>query len=57
MLAQLRERDARDADRATAPLRAAPDAVVLDTTALTIDEAVARAVALVEDRLSAQPAP
>lgn len=57
MLVQLRERDARDAARATAPLRAAPDAVVLDTTALTIDEAVAQAVALVEKRLADQPAP
>jgi len=56
MLVQLRERDARDAARDTAPLRAAPDAVVLDTTELTIDEAVAQAVALVEERLSAQPA-
>jgi cytidylate kinase len=53
MLAHLRDRDARDAARETAPLRAAPDAVVLDTTALTIEEAVARAVALVEDRLNA----
>lgn len=57
MLEQLRERDARDAARDTAPLRAAPDAVVLDTTALTIDEAVAAAVSLAEERLSAQPAP
>lgn len=59
MLAQLRERDARDAARDTAPLRAAPDAVVLDTTALTIDEAVAAAVAVVEARLADQghPAP
>lgn len=44
MLAQLRERDARDSARAAAPLRPAPDAVVLDTTAMTIDQAVAAAV-------------
>ncbi|MDO5369782.1 d(CMP) kinase [Paracoccus sp. (in: a-proteobacteria)] len=54
MLVQLRERDARDAARDTAPLRAAPDAVMLDTTELSIDEAVARAVALVEERLAAR---
>lgn len=51
MLAQLRERDARDRDRAQAPLRPAQDAVVLDTTSMTIAEAVARALALVEARL------
>ena len=38
----LAERDRRDAGRALAPLRAAPDAVVLDTTGLTIDQQVER---------------
>lgn len=50
MLAQLRERDARDSARAAAPLRPAADAVVLDTTAMSIDEAVAEALRLVEMR-------
>lgn len=45
MLVQLRERDERDSQRATAPLRPADDAVVLDTSALSIDDAVARAIA------------
>lgn len=53
ILVQLRERDARDAARATAPLRPADDAVILDTTTLTIPEAVAAAVDLVEARLAA----
>lgn len=53
ILVQLRERDARDAARATAPLRPADDAVILDTTTLTIPEAVAAAVDLVESRLAA----
>lgn len=48
MLAQLRERDRRDRERATAPLRPAGDAVVLDTSALSIEDAVARAIATVE---------
>ncbi|MDO5606680.1 MAG: (d)CMP kinase [Paracoccus sp. (in: a-proteobacteria)] len=52
-LAALRERDARDAARATAPLIAAADAVVLDTSGMSIDEAVAQAIALVESRLNA----
>ena len=51
ILAQLRDRDTRDSTRATTPLRPAPDAVFLDTTALSIDEAIARAVAEVEARM------
>lgn len=45
ILAQLRERDLRDSQRAAAPLRPAEDAVVLDTSTLSIQDAVARAVA------------
>ena len=52
VLADLRLRDARDAGRAAAPLKPAPDALVLDTTALSIDEAVARAVAAVTAALA-----
>ncbi|TJZ86234.1 (d)CMP kinase [Paracoccus hibiscisoli] len=48
MLAQLRERDLRDSQRAAAPLRPAEDAVVLDTSALSIEAAVAAAIAHVE---------
>ena len=51
MLAQLRERDARDAARATAPLRPAEDAITLDTTAMSIEDAVAAAVRIVQSRL------
>jgi cytidylate kinase len=43
--AQLAERDARDSGRAVAPLRRAPDAVVLDTTDLALEEVVDRIVA------------
>jgi len=39
---RLAHRDAADARRAVAPLRAAPDAVVLDTTNLTFDQQVDR---------------
>ncbi len=45
ILAELRERDARDAARAVAPMRPADDALLLDTSEMTIDEAVARAIA------------
>lgn len=50
-LAALQARDARDSARAASPLRAAPDAVVLDTSLMGIDEAVAAALAAVRARL------
>ncbi|TXI01593.1 MAG: (d)CMP kinase [Pseudorhodobacter sp.] len=53
VLAQVRERDARDMGRADAPLRAADDAVVIDTSGLSIQDAVAKAVAVVKARLAA----
>ena len=40
LLRDIRERDARDAERAVAPLAPAADAVILDTTGMTIDAAV-----------------
>ena len=51
VLADLKARDARDRARAEAPLKAAPDAVRIDTTDLSIDQAVAAAVAAVSSRL------
>jgi len=44
VLQDLRERDARDSGRATAPLRAAEDAVRLDTSGMDADEAFAVAM-------------
>ena len=40
LLRDIRERDARDSARAVAPLRVAADAIVLDTTDMTIGESV-----------------
>ena len=51
MLADIRARDARDAARDVAPMVAAADALLLDTSDLTIDAAVAEAVAFVRSRL------
>ncbi|MBT8455599.1 MAG: (d)CMP kinase [Rhodobacteraceae bacterium] len=45
VLADLRERDARDSERAAAPLKPAGDAVVLDTSDLSIEDALAQAIA------------
>jgi len=39
---ELRERDQRDRNRADSPLRAAPDAVVIDSTSLGLDQVLAR---------------
>ncbi|MBD9528635.1 d(CMP) kinase [Paracoccus sp. PAR01] len=46
ILTELRERDARDAARDVAPMRQADDAVLIDTSALSIDEAVELAINL-----------
>ena len=50
ILAEIARRDARDSERSAAPLRAAADALLLDTTALSVDEAFAKALAAVEAR-------
>ena len=51
VLADIRSRDERDAGRAAAPLRAAEDADLLDTSDMTISAAVQLAIALVEARV------
>lgn len=43
-------RDRQDSERRTSPLKPAPDAVVLDTTALDLEEVVARILALARGR-------
>lgn len=48
VLADIRARDARDSQRATAPLAAAQDAVVLDTSFMDIGAAVKAAIEIVE---------
>ncbi len=52
----IEERDRRDLERDESPLRAAADAVTVDTTALTIDEQVERVVAEVRRRAEEAPA-
>jgi cytidylate kinase len=47
VLEDVEARDKRDSERATAPLKPADDAVMLDTTDLTADAAIARAISLV----------
>jgi CMP/dCMP kinase len=47
VLADLQARDARDTERKVAPLMAAADAVLLDTSDMTIEQAVAAAIVVV----------
>ena len=51
VLDEVRARDARDAGRSDAPMRAAADAVVIDTTEMDIEAAVESAVRAIEARL------
>ncbi|MDG1289508.1 MAG: d(CMP) kinase [Lentibacter sp.] len=48
VLADVKERDSRDAGRAEAPMVAALDAVLIDTSSMSIDAAVTAAIAAVE---------
>lgn len=52
--AELRERDQRDRTRAASPLVAADDAVVINSSAMTEDEVLARVEGLVAEKLSRQ---
>ena len=51
VLADVRARDERDSTREVAPLKRASDAVLLDTTELSVEEAVEAAIRLVEEQL------
>jgi CMP/dCMP kinase len=52
VLSEIRMRDERDRLRAVAPLKPAADALVLDTSGLTISQAVARAIRHVEAKMA-----
>jgi CMP/dCMP kinase len=51
VLDEMRERDRRDRNRAESPLRPAPGAVILDSTAMTLEEVLARAEQIVRGHL------
>ena len=53
VLADIHARDERDSSREVAPLKPAPDAILLDTSKLDVEAAVAEAVRLAEERLAA----
>jgi cytidylate kinase len=51
--AEIRDRDAQDANRPIAPLKPAPDAIEIDTTTLNADQAFNAALTLIRKRLEA----
>lgn len=51
VLQDMQERDERDSSRSAAPLKAADDALVLDTSALSIDEVLGRALDYVRSKM------
>jgi cytidylate kinase len=53
VLADIRARDERDSSREVTPLRQAPDAILLDTSELDVDQAIAEALRLVRETLDA----
>ena len=52
VLKDVRARDARDSSRAAAPLKPADDAIMLDTSGLSVEDSVARAIYEVETALA-----
>jgi len=52
LVAELEARDKRDCERSAAPLKVADDAILLDTTALSIEEVVDRVMHMASQRIS-----
>src|SRR5690606_28377356 len=52
VLADLKERDERDSRRAAAPLRAAEDAITIDTSDMDINDVFEKAVGLIYERFA-----
>src|ERR1700677_473399 len=57
VLEELRARDRRDRTRAESPLQPAADAVIIDSTHLSLDQVVARVESIITERLAARSLP
>jgi CMP/dCMP kinase len=55
VLAELHQRDLRDRSRPTSPLVAAPDAILIDSTHLSLEEVLGKAVEIIEEKLALSP--
>jgi cytidylate kinase len=51
VLKDIRERDRRDRTRALSPLKPAPDAIVIDSTSLSLDQVIERVEGIIQERL------
>jgi len=47
----MKQRDYNDSNRAIAPLRAAPDAITVDTTELSLDESIEKIKNVIKENL------
>jgi cytidylate kinase len=54
LVAELQARDKRDSERSAAPLKAADDAILLDTTEMSIDDVVMRVLQLANQRFGSE---
>ena len=52
VISEMKERDARDRNRVESPLRPAKDAVILDSTAMTLAQVLAAAEEIVQSHLT-----
>ena len=52
VLKDMRDRDTRDASRQAAPMKPAPDAIVLDTSGLSAEQVLEKALKIIEEKLS-----
>ena len=52
VLADLKQRDYNDSHRATAPLKPAEDSVLVDTTALTLQESVQKVISVIRNKMT-----
>ncbi|WP_411991644.1 (d)CMP kinase [Agarivorans sp. DSG3-1] len=52
LLSEIEERDQRDRNRSVAPLVPAQDALVIDSTSLSIDEVVSMSIAFIDEKLT-----
>jgi cytidylate kinase len=57
VIEEMKARDERDRNRAQSPLKAAPDAIVLDSTAMSLDEVLAESEEIVRGYLEKSGAP
>jgi cytidylate kinase len=55
IIKEMKERDYRDRHRAQSPLQPAADATILDSTAMTLDQVLARAEEIVRSYLPTAP--